>query len=121
MSKDERMELGVFFHMLYELNKGLRKLSLFTCPNKNLDAIKDHLKKCNYKFIVEELVNGCSNIFFGTEEAIEVIKTFNKSSLRKFTPEEDFILGILLGYSQEQQCKRFLRTKNKEFKSAKVI
>ena len=121
MSKTERMELGVFFHMLYELNKGLRKLSLFTCPDKYLDKIKSHLTKCNYVFIVENLVNGSSNIFFGDEEAINVIKSFGKDSLRNFTPEEDFILGVLLGYSQEQQCKRFLRQKEKEYKSANVI
>lgn len=86
-----------------------------------MEVIKEHLRKCNYDFVVENLVNGCSNIFFGDKEAINVIKSFNKDSLRDFTPEEDFILGILLGYSQDQQCKRFLRHKEKECKSAKVI
>ncbi|WP_270750017.1 DUF2023 family protein, partial [Fusobacterium hominis] len=36
---------------------------------------------------------------------------FTKNSLKDFTPEEDFILGVLLGYNVEQQCKRYIERK----------
>ncbi|MDR3258565.1 MAG: DUF2023 family protein [Fusobacteriaceae bacterium] len=114
MSINERVELGVFFHMLYELNKGLRNLSLFTAPKKNINAIIEQLTKCNYEFIVEELKSDYANIFFGSRESVAVIRAFNKKSLKDFSPEEDFILGVLLGYNKEQQCKRFLSIKGRE-------
>ncbi|WP_338124706.1 DUF2023 family protein [Fusobacterium mortiferum] len=32
-------------------------------------------------------------------------------SFREFSPEEDFILGVLLGYNVQQQCKRYIDRK----------
>lgn len=33
--------------------------------------------------------------------------------LSDYTPEEDFILGTMLGYDRVQQCDRYLKMKNK--------
>ena len=111
MSSEKRNELGVFFHMLYELNKGLRSLALLTTTAENEEIITDRLKKCGYDFMIEELKSGYVNIFFGIQEPINVLKRFKKNSLKEFSPEEDFILGILLGYNTQQQCKRYLTRK----------
>lgn len=111
MSEKKRNELGVFFHMIYELNKGLRNLALLTTTIENFDLIKERLDKCNYKYITEKLNSGFINIFFGTDECIQVLQKFKKNSLRDFSPEEDFILGVLLGYRLEQQCKRYINRK----------
>lgn len=111
MSEQKRNELGVFFHMMYELNKGLRSLSLLTTTTENFEIIKERLEKCNYDYILEELRSGFVNIFFGTKESVEVLKKFKKNSLREFSPEEDFILGVLLGYNLQQQCKRYINRK----------
>lgn len=111
MSSEKRNELSVFFHMLYELNKGLRSLALLTTTSENREIIEEKLENCGYKCIVEELKSGYINVFFGTEEPINVLKKFKKHSLKDFTPEEDFILGILLGYNTNQQCKRYLTRK----------
>lgn len=111
MSEQKRNELGVFFHMIYELNKGLRNLALLTTTFENFELIRERLLKCNYHFITEELKSGYVNVFFGTSECIEVLKKFKKSSLKDYTPEEDFILGMLLGYRLEQQCKRYINRK----------
>lgn len=111
MSEQKRNELGVFFHMMYELNKGLRSLALLTTTVENFEIIKDRLERCHYSYILENLKSGYVNIFFGTDECIEVLKRFKKSSLKEFTPEEDFILGVLLGYNVEQQCKRYINRK----------
>ena len=104
MSEQKRNELGVFFHMMYELNKGLRSLALLTTTTENFEIIKERLDRCSYEYILE-------NIFFGTKECIEVLKKFKKNSLRDFSPEEDFILGVLLGYNVQQQCKRYINRK----------
>ncbi len=111
MSSEKRNELGVFFHMLYELNKGLRSLALLTTPSENQLLIEERLAKCGYEWIIEELKSDYINVFFGTKEPINVLKKFKKNSLKEFTPEEDFILGILLGYNTNQQCKRYLTRK----------
>ena len=111
MSEQKRNELGVFFHMMYELNKGLRNLALLTTTIENFEIIKERLEKCNYRYIIEKLKSGYINIFFGKTESIAVLKRFKKNSLKDFTPEEDFILGVLLGYNVEQQCKRYIERK----------
>lgn len=111
MSTEKRYELDVFFHMLYELKKGLRTLSLLTTVSENEDVIKEKLEECGYSYIFEEFRPGNINVFFGTEEPINVLKQFKKHSLGEFTPEEDFILGVLLGYNTDQQCKRYLARK----------
>lgn len=48
------------------------------------------------------------NIFFGNPDCVEVIKSFGNISLSDYTPEQDFILGIMLGYNSDIQCKRYL-------------
>lgn len=111
MSTEKRYELDVFFHMLYELKKGLRSLSLLTTIAENGDVIKEKLEECGYEYIIEELNSGYINVFFGSLEPIDVLRKFKKHSLSDFTPEEDFILGVLLGYNTNQQCKRYLARK----------
>ena len=97
--------------MMYELNKGLRSLALLTTTTENFEIIKDRLERCGYEYILENLNSGYVNIFFGTAECIDVLRKFRKSSLREFSPEEDFILGVLLGYNVQQQCKRYIDRK----------
>lgn len=111
MSSEKRNELSVFFHMLYELDKGLRDLALLTTPSINKEVIEEKLDECGYNYIVERLKSGYINVFFGIKESIDVLKKFGKHSLNDFTPEEDFILGVLLGYNTNQQCKRYLTKK----------
>ncbi|MDR1834858.1 MAG: DUF2023 family protein [Fusobacteriaceae bacterium] len=112
MSINEQIGLSVFFHMLYELNKGLRTLSLLTTSEKNVGLIMEQLEKCKYDSIVETLQSGYVNIFFGKPDSVNVIRSFRKTTLRDFTLEEDFILGVLLGYNKDQQCKRYLTRKS---------
>ena len=109
MSIEKGRELAVFFHMIYELNKGLRNLALFTTELENLPIIKERLKQHKYKIIVEQLSDDNINIFFGNNTAINVLKKFGHTSLKEYTPEEDFILGILLGYSTVEQCNRYVK------------
>lgn len=111
MSEEKRNELGVFFHMMYELNKGLRTMALLTTTDENFEIVRERIEKCGYEYMIEHLKSGYINIFFGRDESIEVLKKFKRKSLKEFSPEEDFILGVLLGYSVEQQCKRYIGRK----------
>lgn len=108
MSIDKRKELDVFFHMIYELDKGIRGLALLTTNENNLDAVMEKLSLCNYDFIIEKLNSEYVNIFFGKKSQIQVAKKMKRNSLKELNPEEDFILGTLLGYNISVQCERYL-------------
>ena len=89
-------DLKVFHHHIYEYQKGIRNLILTT-------------EKTSHQYYIEYKVNEEKiNIFFGAKECVDVIKNFIHKKLNEFTPEQDFILGILLGYDRRQQCKRYL-------------
>ena len=49
MSEQKRNELGVFFHMMYELNKGLRSLALLTTTTENFEIIKEYIYISRFK------------------------------------------------------------------------
>ncbi|ACO79374.1 hypothetical protein AvCA_32120 [Azotobacter vinelandii CA] len=42
------------------------------------------------------------------------MRTIVTKPLHELTPEQDFILGTLLGYDREQQCLRFLTRAGKQ-------
>ena len=102
----------LFAHHLYELDKGLRHLVLHTAPIEVVDDMIRKLKKNDVPFHIQELSCGKINLFFGERECVETIKKFKNKALNKYTPEEDFILGILLEYDPLKQTKRYLKFKN---------
>ena len=51
---------------------------------------------------------GRVNVFFGSPECIRVLELIGRKSLRDFTREEDFILGIMLGYGRLEECRRYI-------------
>ena len=51
------------------------------------------------------------NFFFGDEICLDIIKRIGKENLAEYSDEEDFILGIMLGYSRLKQCQRYLEKK----------
>ncbi|NCC97957.1 MAG: DUF2023 family protein, partial [Synergistales bacterium] len=46
---------------------------------------------------------------FGHPDCISVVKKFGTIDLSRLTDEQDFILGIMLGYDRMQQCSRYLK------------
>lgn len=103
--------MKVFNHHIYEYEKGLRNLILHTMHIENLSAAVDTLERRNISFHIQKVHNTKVNVFFGDEECISVVKSFDKDNLREFSHEEDFILGIMLGYDRLKQCKRYLSRK----------
>lgn len=105
--------MEVFIHHIYEYQKGIRNLILHTTDKKNIEIIKEKLNFENIDYIIYSVGKQRINVFFGAKECVEVIKNINKLSLTAYTPEEDFILGIMLGYDRKKQCERFLKFKEK--------
>ncbi len=103
--------MQVFRHHVYEYKKGLRNLVLYTGKAEYKQEIVRKLKKNKIAYLIRRLSNDRINVFFGDRNCIRILKTFGNKSLSKFTDEEDFILGTMLGYSRKVQCERFLERK----------
>lgn len=103
--------MQVFYHLVYEYQKGLRDLCLFTCSAEFNNKIENSLKSQNIDFLICPIENNKINVFFGMSACLDIIKQFSFEHLNKLTLEEDFILGIMLGYARRQQYERFLNRK----------
>ncbi len=101
--------MRVFNHHIYEYRKGLRNLILHTISSEFRDKIEQKLNKYEIAYVIYPLKNGNINVFFGATECVNVITTIGKPNLTEYTPDEDFILGTMLGYDRLQQCRRFLQ------------
>ena len=105
----------VFLHHIYEYKKGLRNLILHTTSKKNESKIRERLEREQIAYLIYTLGENKINVFFGDSICISVIKQIGKSNLCDYTDEEDFMLGVMLGYDRKIQCKRYLlRKKNQE-------
>ncbi|HBM15190.1 MAG TPA: DUF2023 domain-containing protein [Lentisphaeria bacterium] len=105
--------MKVFNHHIYEYQKGLRSLILHTTSKSNYFEIIRRLEKLKIPYQIYSLSEKAINIFFGDEGCIEIIRKINKERLVDYSPEEDFILGTMLGYCRKQQCERYLKLINK--------
>lgn len=113
--------MKVFNHHIYEYRKGLRNLILHTTSSANYFEIKSRLEKLSIDYQIYVLNDKAINIFFGDKDCIEIIRRINKNRLVDYTPEEDFILGTMLGYCRKQQCERYLKLKDKNITSNKNV
>lgn len=103
--------MEVFLHHIYEYKKGLRNLVLHTMPASKRTMAEQKLKQQGISFTIMEVNRTKINVFFGAGPCIEVVKSFGYKPLNMFTPEEDFILGTMLGYDRLQQCNRYIQRK----------
>ena len=107
------MELKPFLNHVYELKKGIRQMALYTTNKKFEEFIIKRLNSQKIKYYIQYLDNQRINIFFGHNECVNMICKVVNKPLNKLTPEEDFILGALLGYDISMQCQRYCKMKDK--------
>ncbi len=116
--KKMNSDLRVFNHHIYEYKKGLRLLILTTEKKEYKEKIIHRLNQMNVDYVISDLKNDNNkiNVFFGDASCVQIIKNFGNdiSNLSNLNPEQDFILGAMLGYCRKQQCERYLKLKNKE-------
>ena len=103
--------MQVFHHLVYEYQKGLRDLCLFTCSGELREKIEKSLTRQDISYHICTIQNDKINVFFGMPACLEIIKQFSCEDLNVLTHEEDFILGMMLGYAKPQQYQRFLARK----------
>jgi hypothetical protein len=114
--QQQTMDLQVFYHHIYEYKKGLRNLVLTTEKQEHRSHIEDRLQGNKIDYVIQDVNPQTMNVFFGAKDCVEVVKTFIDKRLNKLSPEQDFILGIMLGYDRLKQCSRYLDFKNKNSK-----
>ena len=91
-------EMRVLMNHIYEYKKGVRNMIIFTCRKRYEKFATERLKKQDIEYVVMPAGKENINIYFGR---------------RELSPEEDFILGTLLGYDLCAQCERYCTRKCK--------
>lgn len=102
-------KLKVFSHLIYECKKGVRSAALCTLQSDFRDRAVGKLETNRMDYFICPINNEKFNIFFGEKVCIEVIRSFCNKPLNKLSPQEDFMLGAILGYSICEQCRRYCK------------
>lgn len=105
-------ELRIFLNHIYEFKKGIRNMVLYTMNKEYQEFAVRRLKNQNISYQIQEVGSNKINLYFGKTECMEAIRHIITRPLNLLTPEEDFILGALLGYDICQQCKRYCNKKD---------
>ena len=114
-------EIKVLFNHIYELKKGVRRMALYTMNKKNLAYAVTRVQSQGLSYAIQEIDGYRINLFIGCEECIAAIRMFIDRPLNQLTPEEDFILGALLGYDVCMHCKRFCSRKSEQIRNSQDI
>lgn len=106
-------DVRVFLNHLYEFQKGVRRMILYTTNKKKAHFMLQRLRTRKIDFVVQPVGKTGINLFFGCKECIDTIRCIVTRPLNLLTPEEDFIIGTMLGYDLCAQCERFCKRKQK--------
>ncbi len=105
------VEMKVLMNHIYEYQKGVRRMVLFTFNQKYEPAVVDRMQRLRLPFLLQPVGNGCLNLYFGRRECLDAVRMIVDKPLSRLTPEEDFILGAMLGYDLCAQCERYCERK----------
>lgn len=107
-------EVRIFLNHIHEFKKGVRNMVLYTMNKEYEKFAVRRLKSQRICYLTQEVSENKINLFFGKKECMNAIRHFINRPLNLLTPEEDFILGAMLGYDICQQCKRFCGKKEEK-------
>ena len=107
------IDLKVLMNHIYEYQKGVRRMVLFTFNKKNEAFARTRLERQHIEYVIQPVGNDRLNLFFGKRECLDAIRMIVTKPLCQLSPEEDFILGAMLGYDICAQCERFCERKKR--------
>ena len=108
------IDLKVLMNHIYEYQKGVRQMVLFTCPRKYEQYAAQRLERQRIDYVLQPAGKNNLNFYFGRRECLDAIRLIVTRPLNELKPEEDFILGTMLGYDLCAQCQRFCERKIKD-------
>ena len=116
MMQSEAMpiDMKVLMNHIYEYKKGVRRLVLYTFNEKYEDYARRRLEHQNISYMIQPVGNNRLNLFFGRKECLDAIRLIATRPLNELSPEEDFILGAMLGYDICMQCERFCERRGRK-------
>ena len=106
-------EAKVLANHIYEYKKGVRRMILFTCNRRFEQQACHRLCRQSIDYVVQPAGKENVNVYFGRRECLDAIRLFVTRPLNELTPEEDFILGAMLGYDICAQCERYCERKGR--------
>lgn len=105
--------MKLFMHHIYEFQKGVRSLVLCTMCRTCASLVCERLDRLGIEHLLQPVTDNKVNLYFGNSLCLNAVRTFVHKPLNELTPEEDFMLGAMLGYDITQQCERFCRRKRR--------
>ena len=105
------IDMKVLMNHIYEYKKGVRQMVLFTMNKRYEQFATERLKHQDIPYILQPAGKNTLNLYFGRRECLEAIRLIVTRPLNELTPEEDFILGAMLGYDICAQCERYCKRK----------
>ena len=106
-------EMKVLMNHIYEYKKGVRRMILFTCNRRFEQQACHRLCRQSIDYVVQPAGKENMNVYFGRRECLDAIRLFVTRPLNELSPEEDFILGAMLGYDICAQCERYCERKGR--------
>ena len=106
-------EIKVLMNHIYEYKKGVRRMILFTCNRRFEQQACHRLCRQSIDYVVQPAGKENVNVYFGRRECLDAIRLFVTRPLNELSPEEDFILGAMLGYDICAQCERYCERKGR--------
>lgn len=120
LRNDEFSQMKVLSNHIYEIKKGVRKMVLYTIPIKFAESTYRKLRSQQLDYFVQPVGNSKVNIFFGRRECVETTRQMITCPLHQLSPEEDFILGMMLGYDVCAQCERYCKMKERHTAKSQI-
>lgn len=114
-------EMRVLMNHIYEYQKGVRRMVIFTCKKRFEKFALQRLENQGIDCIAKPVANENVNIYFGRRECMDAIRMMVTRPLNELSPEEDFILGALLGYDLCAQCERYCSRKRHHSSSITIL
>ncbi len=105
------VDIRVLSEQIYQYKKGVRRMALYTFPECYKDLAVEKLRHQNIDYIIQPVGNSRINLYFGRRECLDAIRHIVTRPLNELTPEEDFIIGTLLGYDLCDECHRYCKRK----------
>jgi hypothetical protein len=112
--------MRVLMNHIYEYKKGVRRLVLYTFNQKYVKYAVERLEHQDIEYIIAPLGNDRVNLFFGRKECLDVIRLMVNKPLNMLSPEEDFMLGAMLGYDISLQCERYCSMRERRLDLTRV-
>lgn len=106
-------EMRVLMNHIYEYQKGVRPMVLYTLNRRFVNYAIKRLEHQDIQYIIHPAGEQTVNLFFGRKECLDAIGFVVGKPLSELSPEEDFMLGALLGYDIRMQCERYCQRKTR--------